>query len=83
MRIRDRHLKTLRLSRFDHLSGSSHSASRKYDGYRLTNLGYDYLSLKTLSSQDVLHSVGNKIGVGKESDIYLAADEGGHEMVIR
>jgi len=36
-------------------------------GYRLTNAGYDYLALKTLSSRQVINSVGNQIGVGKES----------------
>ncbi|XP_003738175.1 serine/threonine-protein kinase RIO2 [Galendromus occidentalis] len=61
----------------------SYERGRKYDGYRLTNLGYDYLALKTLSSQDIVNSVGNKIGVGKESDIYLAADEEGKEMVLK
>lgn len=42
------------------------------DGYRLTTLGYDCLALKTLHRRDTLTSVGNQIGVGKESDIYLA-----------
>ena len=37
------------------------------DGYRLTNGGYDYLALKTLSARDSVASVGNQIGVGKES----------------
>lgn len=36
-------------------------------GYRLTNAGYDYLALKTLSSRQVVASVGNQMGVGKES----------------
>lgn len=36
-------------------------------GYRLTNAGYDYLALKTLSSQQVISSGGNQVGVGKES----------------
>ena len=36
-------------------------------GYRLTNAGYDYLALKTLTTRDVILSVGNQIGVGKES----------------
>lgn len=36
-------------------------------GYRLTFLGYDYLALKALASRDVLYSIGNQIGVGKES----------------
>jgi RIO kinase 2 len=37
------------------------------DGYRLTYGGYDYLAMRTLSKRDTLHSVGNQIGVGKES----------------
>lgn len=37
------------------------------EGYRLTNSGYDYLALKTLSARDSVLSVGNQIGVGKES----------------
>ena len=36
-------------------------------GYRLTFLGYDYLALKALTNRDVLYSIGNQIGVGKES----------------
>lgn len=37
------------------------------DGYRLTNSGYDYLALKVLASREVVRSLGNQIGVGKES----------------
>ena len=40
---------------------------RKDDGYRLTYGGYDYLAMRTLSKRDSMHSVGNQIGVGKES----------------
>lgn len=42
-------------------------------GYRLIYGGYDYLALKTLSARDVILSVGNQMGVGKESgqDIHL------------
>lgn len=36
-------------------------------GYRLNNGGYDYLALKTLCSREVIISVGNQMGVGKES----------------
>ena len=41
--------------------------SSNNEGYRLTNLGYDYLALKALAARDVIQSVGNQIGVGKES----------------
>ncbi|CAG8528317.1 11595_t:CDS:10, partial [Ambispora leptoticha] len=40
----------------------------KYDGYRLTYGGYDYLALKTFVKRGSIYSVGNQIGVGKESD---------------
>lgn len=41
------------------------------DGYRLTYGGYDYLAMRALSKRDSMHSVGNQIGVGKESGSYL------------
>ncbi|KAI0257553.1 RIO1-domain-containing protein [Lactifluus subvellereus] len=55
----------------------------KYDGYRLTYGGYDYLAMRALSKRDSVYSVGNQIGVGKESDIYIVADAEGHEMVLK
>ncbi|KAK8850692.1 hypothetical protein IAR55_004612 [Kwoniella newhampshirensis] len=57
----------------------------KYDGYRLTYGGLDYLSLRTFSRRKPasVHSVGNKIGVGKESDIYIVADETGEKRVLK
>ncbi|XP_022689541.1 serine/threonine-protein kinase RIO2-like [Varroa jacobsoni] len=61
----------------------SYERGRKYDGYRLTNLGYDYLALKAFTAQNLLYSVGNKIGVGKESDIYLVANVEGEELVLK
>ncbi|KAJ7169951.1 RIO1 family-domain-containing protein [Mycena filopes] len=55
----------------------------KYDGYRLTYGGYDFLAMRAMSKRDTLHSVGNQIGVGKESDIYIVADAEGQEMVLK
>jgi RIO kinase 2 len=42
-----------------------------YDGYKLTYAGYDYLSLHTLTKRDILSSLGNQIGMGKESDVCI------------
>lgn len=53
------------------------------DGYRLTNMGYDYLALKTLVKRNVVQSFGNQIGVGKESNIYIVADENGKELCLK
>lgn len=53
------------------------------DGYRLTNMGYDYLALKTLSMRGSIHSFGTQIGVGKESNIYVVADEEEKPMCLK
>ncbi|KAI8906802.1 RIO1 family-domain-containing protein [Gorgonomyces haynaldii] len=54
-----------------------------YDGYRLTYGGYDYLALKTFSKRDTVVSVGNQIGIGKESDIYIVCDGNGIQRVLK
>lgn len=42
-------------------------------GYRLTYAGFDALALQELAERNSVTGVGRKLGVGKESDIYLAA----------
>lgn len=55
----------------------------KYDGYRLTYGGLDYLALNTYRKRKEVYSVGNQIGVGKESDIFVVADEKGTQGVLK
>jgi RIO kinase 2 len=55
----------------------------KYDGYRLTYGGLDYLALHTHTKGSVVYSVGNQIGVGKESDIFVCAAETGRQLVLK
>jgi RIO kinase 2 len=55
----------------------------KYDGYRLTYGGLDYLALHTHTKGSIVYSVGNQIGVGKESDIYVCASETGKQLVLK
>lgn len=55
----------------------------KYDGYRLTYGGLDYLALHTHSQKKDVYSVGNRIGVGKESDIMVVADQTGTQRVLK
>ncbi|XP_066237992.1 serine/threonine-protein kinase RIO2 [Saccopteryx leptura] len=57
--------------------------TKTVQGYRLTNAGYDYLALKTLASRQVVESVGNQMGVGKESDIYIVANEEGQQFALK
>lgn len=54
-----------------------------YDGYRLTGQGADYLALKAFSKRSSVYSVGNQIGVGKESDVYVVADEAGKQSILK
>ncbi|MCJ1245476.1 hypothetical protein MMC30_002680 [Trapelia coarctata] len=55
----------------------------KYDGYRLTYGGLDHLALHTHLKRSTLYSLGNQIGVGKESDIYVAASPSGTTHVLK
>ena len=47
-----------------------HHDNCKYEGYRLTTLGYDFLALKALLNRGAVSAVGQQIGVGKESDVF-------------
>ena len=55
----------------------------KYDGYRLTYGGLDYLALHTHRQKNTVYSVGNQIGVGKESDIFVVASPEGTQLVLK
>ncbi|EEB06574.1 atypical/RIO/RIO2 protein kinase [Schizosaccharomyces japonicus yFS275] len=54
-----------------------------YDGYRLTYAGYDYLALKALTKRASVYAVGNQIGVGKESDVYVVSDQKGKQYILK
>lgn len=55
----------------------------KYDGYRMSFTGYDYLALKSMLNRGTVYSVGTTIGVGKESDIYSTSDKNNHKKVLK
>lgn len=65
------------------LSLISKLRNSKYDGYRLTYNGFDYLALRAMLNRDTVYSVGTKIGVGKESDIYQVSDRNGEPKVLK
>lgn len=60
-----------------------HHDASKYDGFRLTYLGYDFLAIKTMVNRGVFSAVGRQIGVGKESDIFEVATEDGKVLAIK
>jgi len=69
----------------NHSSGPAHRAisvlakagliakvkNARYDGYRLTYGGLDYLALHSHIKSSAVVQLGNQMGVGKESDIHL------------
>ncbi|GMM37769.1 protein kinase [Saccharomycopsis crataegensis] len=55
----------------------------KYDGYKLSYLGHDYLALKSMLKRDSLESLGTTVGVGKESDIFSTVDKNGLEKILK
>lgn len=56
-----------------HSNDSLDSHTSTDDGYRLTYGGLDYLALNAHRRSNTVFSLGNQIGVGKESDIYITA----------
>lgn len=61
----------------------AYERTKTVQGYRLNYGGYDYLALKTLCSREVVISVGNQMGVGKESDIYIVASPSGEQYALK
>ena len=61
----------------------SHDQSCGYDGYRVTNSGYDILALHNLKSRGIIAGIGDKIGTGKESDVYIAITPRNTQIVLK
>lgn len=53
------------------------------DGYRLTYHGYDFLSVKTHAKRGNLVCIGQQIGTGKESDVFIGADENDKPVAVK
>ena len=57
--------------------------SKPYQGYKLHFLGYDSLALTVFKKLNVVTKIEMKIGVGKESDIYLCRDSENRIVVLK
>lgn len=60
-----------------------HHETKSFDGYRLTTLGYDFLALRAFSCKGLISGIGTKIGVGKESDVFLVENDDERELVLK
>jgi len=54
-----------------------------YLGYSMNQAGYDALALYDLASNDVIVSLGQPYGVGKESTVYRALDPKDTEVAVK
>jgi len=54
-----------------------------YVGYRLTYMGLDMLALYSLVERGILHALGDKLGVGKESDVYSGLTPSGTRVIVK
>jgi len=55
----------------------------RYLGYLISQVGYDALALYDLAQKDVIISLGQPYGVGKESTVYRALDVGNQEVAVK
>ena len=53
------------------------------DGYMLTQIGYDFLALRVFVKRGNLKDIKCKIGMGKESDIYLCTSGDGSAVILK
>ncbi|MEM1638881.1 MAG: lipopolysaccharide core heptose(II) kinase RfaY [Desulfurococcaceae archaeon] len=51
--------------------------------FRLTYLGYDMLAIRALAKSNMLEAIGDRIGVGKESEIYMGLAPGGTQVAVK
>ena len=57
--------------------------NKKYDGYKVEFRGYDYLALQTFLKAGLELRVESRIGVGKESDVYLMRTRDDKLLVLK
>ena len=46
-------------------------------------MGYDFLAIKAMLNRGSLCGLGRQIGIGKESDVFLAINEDGVQMALK
>ncbi len=54
-----------------------------YKGYRLTYLGLDMLALRNFVNRNIVEAIGDRMAVGKESEIYRALAPGGTLVAVK
>ncbi len=60
-----------------------HAGGHKNEGFALNSKGYDLLATHALAEEDVVLSIGNSLGVGKESDVYQGIGPGNEFLALK
>ena len=55
----------------------------EYIGYKLTWMGLDVLALHSLVERGIVYALGDKLGVGKESDVYSALTPSEERIIVK
>lgn len=55
----------------------------KVDGYVINSKAYDLLALHAVAEQDLVASIGNSLGRGKESDVYQGLSPSGTRLALK
>lgn len=58
-------------------------STEHYLGYRVTRAGYDALALHELATKDIIVSLGQPYGIGKEANVYRALNSFGDELAVK
>ncbi len=81
-RIPEEHI-VLILSKLHRLKLVKRRTISGYKAFRLTYLGLDMLALNTLVKRNALKAIGDRIGVGKESEIFKGIAPGDVEVIVK
>lgn len=63
--------------------GLTERTKSPYLGYRLLHTAYDFLALNVLVRRDDLENLGDRIAVGKESEVYEVTGSDGKSMILK
>ncbi|MFW9934454.1 MAG: RIO1 family regulatory kinase/ATPase [Candidatus Thorarchaeota archaeon] len=66
-----------------HKKGLVQRKRKRYLGYRISQTGYDALALYDLAQKDIILSLGQPYGVGKESTVYRALNAQNEEVAVK
>nr|WP_187146093.1 RIO1 family regulatory kinase/ATPase [Staphylothermus hellenicus] len=81
-RLPEQHI-VLSLSKLHRLSLVKRKSISGYKSFRLTYLGLDMLALNSLVKKNIIEALGDRIGVGKESEIFKAIAPGNILVAVK